>query len=479
VNRARSFGAAVLAVALLTVLATPASPRSTAPENDGSTTAWVNEDADDSANKARDDRDSWDPEVHELVAFIEQTRGPFDEPVPIRFISEAEYLSEAAGLGTASGALPEIELVDDYFRALGLTDRADDPFAAFAASAVPAGLFDRGAREVLVITPAGNRPTTLSLSTQAVLVHELTHAWQFLAAEGRRAVTNDYQLAPALLEGEATWIARRWVERLSEVEHRELFEQDQRSGSFYIDEDPLVDALVVAPYLLGPMLMRVRYELGGDEAVELLFRVRQMIHVPRLLLDPFNHDRTEVFAEFERAPLADETDLRFVVPMLEPLHIYLVLASAVPFADARTVALTLDAVSVPMATTTDGRVCISIVFTFPAASGEQVEDAFSVWALASPAHREWRQTSDGQGQLIACDPGAGVPEPRADPRQAISWLYRYISAELWLQENRRRSDATLDLTVCLATPEPDEFPLPFDVGPYLEQLEQSTCAGRT
>ena len=131
---------------------------------------WVGDDvtAPEAADSPALAAESWDPEVAELAAFVEDQRGlAFEAVVPVEFLPAAEY-DDAAEAASGDGSMAAL------LRAFGLVE-GDIELAAPRAGLVddvPFGFYDRRRGRILV------RGDEIDATTSATLVHELTHALQ-------------------------------------------------------------------------------------------------------------------------------------------------------------------------------------------------------------------------------------------------------------------------------------------------------------
>lgn len=219
---------------------------------------------------------AWDPRVVDLVAFVERERGhDFEHPVPVEFLTPDEY-SETTR--TDAGAFTEEEreevaAIEGLMRALGLATGDFDLVEASneLADTGTLAFYDSVEERVVV------RGTEVTAALEATLVHELTHVLQDQVFDLDRLdevpdVTSGQLLGfQALVEGDASRIAARYVERRLDARER----ADLAAGPGGPESGPgdlgalgvpgALEALFAAPYLLGEGLVTILDLVGPDE----------------------------------------------------------------------------------------------------------------------------------------------------------------------------------------------------------------------
>jgi hypothetical protein len=191
---------------------------------------------------------SWDPNVLDLVTFVEKSRGlTFKRPVTIKYLNDVEF-DAWLSRGDGADADKNTFLAEE---AVGLVETGYDP---------KAGVKGRRDGTVGVYAPADKtvrvRGTELTPYVKLVLVHELTHALQDqsfnLGKVQRKAKTeNEYLGINAVIEGDATLVENDWYWDLDQTERSEIddFEDSLRDDG---DDFPAgLGAKYSLPYALG------------------------------------------------------------------------------------------------------------------------------------------------------------------------------------------------------------------------------------
>jgi hypothetical protein len=216
--------------------------------------------------------DQWPVEVQPLVAFVEQHRGGnFDHPVPITYLSEADY--QAAATTEAQDPANQDPAADEAFvgqlRSLGLAGQSLDLGASTEQLYGEGTLafYDPEANEIKVLG------TDLDVAHRVTLVHELTHAWQdqrgFLDKLDELDDTEAYTLQ-ALAEGDAMRIEDEYVDTLSNSE-RDAYDSQSSDQAGESDLSGIPDVLVAAfssPYVLGAPYVKVLDDQGGNSQID-------------------------------------------------------------------------------------------------------------------------------------------------------------------------------------------------------------------
>ncbi|MCP5029861.1 MAG: hypothetical protein GY929_26620 [Actinomycetia bacterium] len=369
--------------------------------------------------------DEWDPAVLDLAAFVEESRGlEWAHPVQVDFADEQEF---AADLGV--GELePDPEYDAGYlgwFRALGLgSGTADlgaeqDTLLAGGVAAFYIPFEDR------VVIPAGE----LTISQQATIVHELTHALQdqhFDIGRLFKTIERD-AVFTALIEGDATRIENLWIASLPPARLAELeTEYAQSSAGYEADVAGVtsaLEALFSSPYQLGPPLAEILLRAGELDA---------NLHSPpfteEAVFDPVMHLLGD--DKISDRPTLDDPDGEFWDEgQLGPVLLYLMLAEVVPLDRA------LNAVhgwgtDAYVSSFIDDRLCMEIeIEADSTADLAEMRRAFNVWAQSSP-DREMLSRNHGRStvSLQTCDPGPdGAPVEldavlALDAAASVSWI---------------------------------------------------------
>ena len=155
-----------------------------------------------------------------MMARVERIRGhEFTEDVQVRVISREEYRNRSSG-GSSGGEASEYERWNDQvWEALFVTGESQSSGEAIGEtrSSAVAGFYSPSDDEIKIITGTPESPTINNVT----LVHELVHALQDQKYDLTKAKyggeTQDEQLAAdGLVEGDAKYVERRYVQRCGE-----------------------------------------------------------------------------------------------------------------------------------------------------------------------------------------------------------------------------------------------------------------------
>ncbi len=364
----------------------------------------------------------WDPQIEPIAREVEHLRKlDFEHPVPVRFLSEAEFekrqRADRSKLSKSDEA--DLERAQAQLRALGLIGQDVDLFDASN---------DIGSTDVLAyydpgtgrITVKGKATDTLEVATKVTLAHELTHALQdqhFRLARVQRLAAKHHAptAARAVIEGDAVRIQNLYEAQLSDADQQAYDEQSRaqtseaRADAAAKSIPPALLAFFEAPYAFGPSLVQVA-EADVDGGVDGLFRkppTNDAAYLtPSTLVDG---------SKFTTVPRPRARAGEKVVgkpDVFGAFALYVVLASRLGPADALAVAdgwggdamITLER---------EGRTCVRATFVGrDAARTSAISDALAQWRDAMPAGAA---TVDGTGRrvtLTACDTATAVsPTP--------------------------------------------------------------------
>jgi hypothetical protein len=228
----------------------------------------------------------WDPRVQKYVDFVEKKRGlDFKHPVYVDFLPEEEFKKKVTGDADdlTEEDRKEIEQATGLFRALGLIEGDVDLFdkSNELHGKGIIGFYSYDDERLRI------RGTEITPAVESTIVHELTHALQDQNFDlGKRfeelAKADDANSSAAaegfdaLVEGDARRIEGKWRDSLSDADRRAL-DKDQGKGAKGFeagskDIPEVLKTLVAAPYELGQALLAAAVQLGGDRAVDDLFR---------------------------------------------------------------------------------------------------------------------------------------------------------------------------------------------------------------
>src|SRR2546423_11481402 len=220
----------------------------------------------------------WEPRVAPIAASVARLRGlEFRHPVPVRFLSPADFEKQIAGEPASTGAVQRAELdrTTSILRALGLLG-GDVDLASSIDTARRAGtlaLYSFTRKEVLV------RGSTIDAAHRVTIAHELTHVLQDqhfdlgkLEKRAHYSESGDTSAFTALVEGDAVRIERKYLLQLPKAELREYQTQDraerQRAGRESRDVPDVLQFELGAPYEFGPATISMLEKSGGNAAVD-------------------------------------------------------------------------------------------------------------------------------------------------------------------------------------------------------------------
>lgn len=380
---------------------------------------------------------TWDPALADLTGFVEETWGAeFDHPVevieqtPDEFIArlEAEADAYADVVGTEGG--PEASSVEDVagtedgpdlwlgeLRALGLVVGEPDLYGESAAvdTEPVEAEFDPYTEQIYV------RDDLPEPWMQMTLVHELTHALQHQTHGLNRLTETDeeWRSWQMLIEGDARDVENQYHATLSEAEVAEVdaYLGDQRFDPAAVE--PYLALESAAPYELGSAMLYLTRTLGGNEAVQDLYR-RDEVTTDQLL----NYAALQSGEVGEDVPAPDppEGEESQWESDFGALALWHVLAGRIDDTLAReavgqwaggTIVDTLD---------DDDRVCVNLRLAADEAAGLDVlEQAMQAWA--DPARSEAEVTRNGAYvDVRSCDPGPdGLPADLGELEDAF-WI---------------------------------------------------------
>ncbi len=357
--------------------------------------------------------DHWDPQVTDLITFVERERGLFfRHPVYVDFLTAAEYTkaSTADTKDVAAGDRADLNRYAGQLRALGLASGKVDLFAAYNAVSDGGTLafYDPTDQRVKV------RGTTVTVGLRVTLVHELTHALQDQHFDLERLYDEHLDSSAAtafraLIEGDALRVEEAYTSgTLTETEQaqydKEYAAQLNDSIASTSDVPPFVSASLSVPYLLGQPFVLMVANKGGNAAVDKAFR-----HPPDTeehLFDPASFLAREK-SKPVRLGLPARVDVIDDGPFGSPSW-YLLLAERIDpkVAFEATLGWAGDAYAT---FERKGRSCVRAAFAGDSARDEsEMSAALGAWAAALPGGMAKAIDVKGHPGLEACDPGTGI-----------------------------------------------------------------------
>jgi hypothetical protein len=292
-----------------------------------------------------DPPEQWDQRIDELVRFVEaERRLDFEHPVPVRFLSEAEFRKEVRDwdgeITPDDRELAALEASD--LLALGLATELVDVLGLEGASNEDGivGFYDDETREMVV------RGTDLDdVDVRLTIVHELTHALQdqhfSLHELDERAGGPGLD---ALVEGDAELVTVAYLDSLPEADQDEYYENapdagalagpDGGAGGPGVTSPLALELWGRYPYDFGYAFLEVAVAAHGHRALDALFR--DPPDSEEQVIDP-------VALEVDDRPLRVELP-KFAAPdrpqgpadTYGAFSWYLLLASRIPWQDALT-----------------------------------------------------------------------------------------------------------------------------------------------
>jgi len=357
----------------------------------------------------------WDPRVLPIVRAVERLRNlKFEHPVPVDFLSDADFQGKVA---IDSGKLSaddkaELDRSQASLRAIGLLPGGVDLIGATTSlrqSGVLA-FYDPDTRRITV------RGEELTPATKVTLAHELTHALQDqhfdLKALQKRATRAHGSLAlTALVEGDAVRVQQRYAAALS-ADERAQYESTRSSGA----NDALAsahaagvpDSLIAVfqtPYVLGPPMLDVVRSAKGSGAIDALFRRPPVADVS--FLEPRTVVDGDTPAPVDPPALQPGETADGKADVFGALTLYLALATHSDPVDALRVADTWGGDAMVTFTRGDTR-CLRATFVGRTPTGTTaIGNALQQWAANEPGDAVQAVSDRSQATLTACDPGAG------------------------------------------------------------------------
>ncbi len=361
---------------------------------------------------------AWDPRVAKYVTIVEKQRGlTFLHPVEVRFLEKAEFTREV----TADKAdldqkeREEIRQATGQLRAIGLITGDVDLFDAVN-DATGGGTLAFYSFEDERITIRG---ASLTLASQATLVHELTHALQdqhFAIGDRleelreKDAANSEESVLDAIIEGDAERVATLYRESL-DTKARAALDKSEKAQRDEATSDlkgipKAVLTIISSPYTLGQSLMQTVAEDGGNKAIDALYRDTPTHDTA--LYDPFQVIAGDLGAEEVPTPAVQDGEKEVDSGEFGALTWYFMLAERVPL---------LEAVDVVDGWGGDSYVSYEkagVSCVRAAYQGDTDKDtarmlgALRSWVAAAPDAPAEVSSEDGRVLFESCDPGTGA-----------------------------------------------------------------------
>lgn len=213
-------------------------------------------------------------EVCDAVAFVEEFKGqPFLTFPVVNFISKEEF--SAFIMADFEENLDELASSGDELRSLGLIDGDLVEMMRDLLDSSVVGGYHTENEELNVLG------TEINLYTRAVMVHELTHAWddQYFELYRPELSDRDDEASSTFLqvaEGSASLVEYAWRDGRSEEEQRELSRLELSAVTAediqkLLSLPPYLISIQISPYVDGAAFVEAVYDDGGIDAVHALY----------------------------------------------------------------------------------------------------------------------------------------------------------------------------------------------------------------
>ena len=355
---------------------------------------------------------SWDPRVADLASFVERQKGTdFEHPVTVTYLDESAFKDRLRVDETTSDEdRQDIEDAEAVLRALGLQGGQGSLFdqANTLQTEGVAAFYDPQDKEIVI--PEGEAD---SLSTQATLVHELTHALQDQLGQLDDDDSGDSDAAAgrlALTEGEAEHVKEAWIDQLDDDDRARLDEEDAATGeevtTDLTDVNAALISLFAAPYSLGaPMVDAIDAAGRVEDAYDDPPKSSADVLDPTRWLDPLD------VIPVDDPVLADGEEAIGEADALGAYTLYLVLATALEPADALAAADGWGGDRMQAYRKADGATCVRVdIVGIDEEATTRLGEAVDTWVASRSDDTASSTRADGQVRLDACaDDGDGEP----------------------------------------------------------------------
>ena len=381
---------------------------------------------------------AWDPRVRDLVAFVESARGlSFKRPVPVYFLSPAEYRRASAGGDPATPTASDrrdAKREAGQLRALGLVEGDVDLIGAGREVADSGTLAFYSPDEKVVNV----RGTKMSVSLRVTLAHELTHALQDqnlnLRLDG--LTSEQYTAARAVIEGDAVATEDAYVAQLGHDDQQAYDKEstqassDSKSELDQADVPDVMSTLFGLPYALGRWFVGVIDARSGSDSPDLSRIDPVFARMPRTTAEVFNpltyldHVRVATVTAPPVVGPAGVSSARFHGTefsgtdrdgeVLGAGFLFVMLSERIDAATAMQVVdgWRGDAYRAAEGRSRDGKpvVCVSArIRQKDDSSGASLRAALEDWATALPSEAGASVAGSGKDATFrTCDPGVGV-----------------------------------------------------------------------
>ena len=358
----------------------------------------------------------WDARVLPIVNFVEKARGlTYKHPVPVRFLTAAQYSKETRTSGSTSAADKVKERqYEGELRAIGLVPYGTDLSQAGDELADNGTLafYDDQRKEVVV------RGTDLTVSLRVTLAHELTHVLQDQHFGTNRdfATSGEDTAFRALIEGDADRIENMYVDQLSPADSDAYDSASNNDNSSSPNVPVALEQLFAAPYALGDAFVEFLVQARGVAGLDIAMRTPPTNEAA--LFDPFTFLGGQKVTPVA-SPKLGKGERKIDDGDFGSVAWFLMLASHV---DERVALRAVDGWAGDAYTgyESGGRTCLRMRFLgVTAGDGDEMAAALTSWSAAFPKGTATITHDGASVDVQSCDMGAAMPAPSAKLANAL------------------------------------------------------------
>lgn len=374
-------------------------------------------------------RPHWGRGVEPIAKAVERIRGiSFARPITVEFLDEKAFAKRSRG-GFRPRPQPRARLEEwaSGLRALGYTDATDDELIALTKVETNGdgvrAWYDPLTKSIV----ARQSDRDLGITGRVILAHELTHAlddqkFSFERLGRNVSSSTEAQFLQAFIEGNATYVMRRYLLEQSAADQREFFSQQQRLVEDLTQADlpSVVGTQGLLPYTMGQWLPALLDAGGGHRAVNDAFRDPPSSGIE--ILDPKTYlDGVDV--RDIRSPALDPGDTRVYTSSFGANSLFLFLSSRIDPVVALDAADAWSGGQV-RELKRDGHICDRIAFSGRSADATAtITAALDQWGAAMPAGAVVVEPPAKAADVVtvtACDPGNAATAPSLAADTAMS-----------------------------------------------------------
>jgi hypothetical protein len=394
----------------------------------------------------------WDPQVADIVTFVQAERGlDFEHPVEVVFVPEEEFADSMATdvSELAEEDLEQVRSSEAQLRAFGLIDGSVDLVDSTNEIRSSGTLAYYSPEEEKVYV----RGTEVTPAVEATLAHELVHVLQDQHFDLREmeAGSPDPGAVRSVIEGDADRISYAYVAQLPAADQQAL--QVESQGD-YEDSglDTMPDALVAAsaaPYALGLPAVGVLAARGGNFEVNQVFLKPPTADVQ--ILDPRRMGE-EAPRPVELPEVPEGATVLASDETMGALFWDIVLARRLGLHQGLAFADSWDGDTSVTFETPDGRTCTaSAIRATDVEAATAMLSILQAWLAAGSQPLDdttyARMDSTDEVELGVCDPGADATVTGEDNAQAAIAM---ASLRLELERQALEADQTWTMAQCMA-----------------------------